>query len=411
MFVVSIPPKEHMMDQPGPPTKSYYVINTFVSQTPDNVNKAIDYYYEKYRMFISLANQKLNTQILNQINGTLSIEQMFQNAYDTYNTQVAVNWQNLQKQDSKTLQTKIQNFNTYTKQLTARGQQFIQLRDFLAYMNEGTIDNYDQIPGAINLSTIQTLIQSFISAPGDSPQSLGAHRSRLFGEIFEQATQSLIQDSTQYLLGYMQTGGEKSLLPSGRVAQGKSDGMFFIDTKMDGGLITQTIPGSKASYAVTSQHNIPLEVSTLFDVTGGINQVLNQYTALGSIQGGMLGVSNKAQVGNLSSFGSFAPSAQIIKNREPHIGAKKISQYFHYQEDFKDYASYIVSKYLINIIGVYNGIISTGNEMMPTYLWLEQLYNSFRTIRHSIDLGSSKESASSGAKYSVHNKLVISKVK
>ena len=408
MFVCSIPAKEKALDQKGPPNKSYYVISTFVSQTPIYVNKAIDYYYEKYKTFINLANQKITSNIIQQNRNVLSISEMLQKAYTTYNTQTSLNWQSLQAQNTAMLQAKIQQFNQYTKQLAEAGEKSFAFRDFLQQMSYNSTINYDEIPGSVNIGSIQQLIDSFLNISTESTKALGGARSALFGEIFEQGVNTSILENSKNILGYIQTGNSKSVLPGGIVGKGKSDGMFFVDINTDGGLIKNST--TKGEIAVTKNNNIELEASQIFDLgNDGLNNALNMYSKENNIRGGMLGITNKSWVGKTGSFGNFAYSAAQIRSRRLPEG--EISKYFHYQEDFNDYNSYIVSKYLINILGVYNGIVATGDEIMPTYVWLANLYNSFRTIRHASSLITSTVSASSGVKYDVHNKLIIAKTK
>ena len=64
------------------------------------------------------------------------------------------------------------------------------------------------------------------------------------------------------------------------------------------------------------------------------------------------------------------------------------------------------------IIGIYNGIVVTGSGMMPTYRWLYSIYNSYRTLRHTFNLVESRNSNSGseyGARYSVHNSIVVAR--
>lgn len=406
MFVAatSIEPPAKVAQQPGPPKKNYYIVNTFVSQTSSLVDEAVDFYYQKYKIFIQLADSRLQQEFASLYRSNITFKDAFQRAYNTYSTQIASHWTQIQSTSTQQLSPNIQAFNNYTRALQSAGETQLDLRDVLQQLSQGAIINYSSIPGTVDLNSIHKLLDSFSKKDVNNVRSIAGARSRLMGEIFEQGANSILAEGTHQLLGYMQVGGVRSLLPGGTVGYGKSDGMFFA-TSMDGGLTT--LP-NKAS--VTKNHQIELEASKLFDLDdGGAQQAIAQYANLNDFRGGMLGTTVKAWIGNTGTFGSFSPTAKIINNRQIAESSNgEISEWFSELQDFKAYNSYIVAKYLINIIGVYNGIIITGNEMMPTYQWLQNLYNSFRTIRHVNSIKESKEtSRGSGRKYWASNKLVI----
>ena len=413
-IVVTIPSKEEAKVQGWNKSKSYYIIDNIKTQMIENVNQAIDYYYQKYKTFINLYNNKLQQQniVSAQI---MSLEQLFNQAMDQYNTQVVFNWENVQKQSSQDLQIKAQQLNVYTQWLQKHGQNNIALRDILAFFSTNGVVNYNQIPGKVDLNTIQGLINKFIGSSSNqqSPRQLGGHRSRLMGEIIEQGANSIIAENTQGLIGYVQVGSKNSILPNRTVAQGKTDGMLFVNVTMDGGLIQHSQNFYKAfgqfpQYTTTKNHNLILEASEIFDLSyGGLQQGLNSYVN-NSLYGSMLGITNKAWTGTTGTLGSFSISANEIRNRK----SEGIEEFFKDKQEFHLYTSFVTSKYLINIIGAFNGIVSTGSTMQPTYLWLANLYNNYYTIRHSDNLKDSSISWSGeewGKKYKVHNSIIVAR--
>ena len=413
VFANAMPPKETVRVQGWNQTKDYYVVKNFKTHLVHNVNQTIEYYHQKYNTFITAANQKLQKTLLPLLEVS-SVEELLEVAIANYNSNVALSWENIQRQSSAELQEKAKEFEKITKSLQQKGETIIQFKEILKHFSTDKTINYDHIPGVVNLNSIQTQLSSFVSYKGDSPRALGGHRSRLFGEIIEQGCGSMIYEQLMGLLGHIQTGDKNSFLPNGTVGQGKTDNMFFVDVSCDGGLTehAQSFYGTKKGqyldYSTTTNHSIALEASEIFDLTyGGLQQALNS-NVNHYLRGNMMGVNNKAWIGQSGTFGSFSISAQEIRQRKK----EGISDWFVHPEEFHIYTAYVVSKYLINIIGVFNGMIATGSQMMPTYAWLYKLYNSGRALRHSDNLKESYGYTNKnwGVKYKISNSLNVSKL-
>lgn len=410
-FVVSVPPPEHVPEQPYR-SKNYYIINTFITQTASHTDIAIDYYYDKYLMFIKQLAAQADQQFSSASVAVPSIWQMFEQAYSRYTTNGAPLWRALQSQSTANLRQLASKLNAETQKLVASGQTYIDFQNVLNIMTNTSISS-NKLPGTININSINGRLSSFLGSSTLTTRQAGSHRANLFGEIFEQGVGTMFADSFQGLLGYLQVGRENSWLPNNTVAQGKTDSMFFVDVQTDGGLqqhgqSTYQFRGKYPNYTTTQQHNIELEASQLFDLSQKGDALARSKYISDSLRGGMMGVSVKSWIGQTGSFGSFSTSASEINARRPN----GISTYFEDQETFNDYNAYVVSKYLINIIGAYNAILATGDEIMPTYRWLASLYSGerLRRIRHST-MKAAKESASgSGKHFYVSNRLSVSYV-
>lgn len=415
MSFVAIKPLERLQ-APIILEKDHYIIVTFLGKMTENTNDTINYYYQKYYNFIRNANAKINQQLSNMQSSVPSIGTLFNQAFANYNINVSKIWSMIQNTDTQTLRSRVAAFNSYTQQLQSQGQTVVDFYQFLNYMSNNSIPAGTQIPGVINIQSISSFMNDFLNPKVVSSKSLGGHRGRLFGEVFEQGTNSMIAANVANLLAYIQVGNQNSILPNKTVAQGKTDGMFFADSGADGGIVqhTQTFyknPRTRAypTYATTKNQSIELEASTLFDLStkNGLTSALATYTSIGSARGSMIGTSVKAWTGSKGSFGSFSISAREINNRSDGSRDDSISTYFDDIETFKLYNEYVVSKYLINIIGAYNAIMVTGDEILPTYQWLYNLYSSSLRIRHSIMRARKMSVSGYGEHYYVSNKLAV----
>lgn len=401
MLVIDIPSPEKVKLQGWNKNKPYYVVHNFKTHMIYNVNLAINYYYQKYKMFITLANTQFAAK-LGILATVPSLETMFNQAFNEYNSSVAPAWENIQNMKTTQLQSRLKAFNSETQLLEAGAENLINFGQLLQYLNNNEIinSNIKTLPNTINLTHLQSVMSNFLSL--SSGQQAGGQRSIIFGEIFEQGANGIINSNIDGLLNYFQVGSKNSLLPNGKIGYGKTDGLLTLDSIS---IIDQKV--GKNTITVTNQ-NIPLEASELFDLSqGGYLSALGKYIE-NPAAGGILGITNKAWTGNRGTFGSFSASASEIVSRT----SQGISEWFAESEEFHLYSSYVVSKYLINIIGAHNAIIASGSHMGPTYQWLANLYNNSNTIRHADNLKSSIGSRSGeewGRKYIVRNNLIIAR--
>ena len=416
--------------------REYYVIHTFHSNIPKLVNKAIDYYYEKYMHFMRLADQQFSQNIRALVHDNQDIQSLFQEAFENYETNIGVAWQTLQNQNSSDLQTNLRTFREQTRQINDSCNNIIGFGAFLRAMAYNENVNYNEIPGTINLNNLP--IDQFINTPAENIRQLAGLRSTIFGQIFEDGANSALFDFVNdqlrllsfYQLGYLSTGNQKALLPPNapnkatKIGFGKTDGMLFVDADCDGGLVEhyRDPVKNRGRYSTTRRHSIELEASEIYDLSsiepgGDLYQAMKKYIE-DPLRGGMLGITDKAWVGQTGSMGSFAYSANEINNRPIVRTPGRVSAYFTWYDDFQAYNVYVVAKYLINIIGAYNGIVSTGTQIIPTYNWLFNLYNisnnnRTRAIRHSVvgknsDDGWEQRAKHNAQIYKVSNKLIVS---
>ena len=409
-FVVQIPLPEHVPEQPYN-NIDYYIVSTFITKAAKNTDIAIDYYYDKYLTFIRRLAAQHTTSMRNMQAAVPSLWQMFEQVYNRYAATGAPLWQTLQTTSTNNLRNLAHALNTTTQQLNAAGQTHIDFQNILNTMTNTSTLPGNRLPGTVNINSIGTHLSQFLNSSTQTSRQVGARRANLFGEIFEQGVGTMMRDSFQGLMGYLHVGRENSWLPNSMIAQGKTDNMFFVDIHTDGGLqrhnqSTYSFRGGYPQYATTLNNTIELEASTLFDLSKGGERIAHDRYIFDNLRSGMIGMSVKSWIGQTGSFGSFSISAAEINRRDP----KGISTYFEDQETFNDYNAYIVSKYLINIIGAYNAIMATGDEIMPTYRWLASLYNGqrLRRIRHSTYKAAKESASGSGKHFYVSNRLSVS---
>lgn len=355
-----------------------WVINTFITQQIPNYNKAIDYYYQKVQNFMSQGELMLKQQLLaNSLYGQ-SIEDIFNDAFVQYNQKISDPWKEIQQQSTSQLQSK---FNALTRQLDSNGSNILDTGSLLAALSPKTSSsiNVTNIKGFMDLTQYINRIQSFGSARGNTRQ-LGGLRADIMGDLFEAIGNNQINNETYNLFHTYLIGKKNSYLPSGKIAQGKTDVLISLHKAT---IVDNTDPLTKSTFSTFGKSGIPLEASMLFDLTqGDLTEAYLKYYKDGLITSGMLGISAKATI-NKPSLGSFARSASEFRNRRS-IG---ISKGFAHQEDAENYTAYIISKYLINVIGVYNGLIMSGNNGIEyTYQWLYNLFNNGYHLYHSIKM-------------------------
>lgn len=364
-------------------TKKPWPIRTFLTQENKHVNYAIAYYYQKMMVFVNRANSQLQ-QNLNQWYGVQTIQEVFEQAADAYDKKFASVWAAIQNTSTKDLQANVNRLNNYTQQLMLTGQKTISFASILSMLTNGTIGSAqtNNIPGTININQIQTYLSSLASSyEYGTPQQIGAHRALAFGQIYESGVNSMLAANMKHLLNYFGTGHQRTMKTLTANAAGKTDGLFTITgVNYDLSQISPILSGTLSDSGQAK--NIILEEYGDIDLSnGGFHQAIMKY-ASNPTAAGMIGIQNKAWIKPSGTMGSYALSAAEITAR---VG--DISDWFANDGRFANYTGYVVSKYLINIIGAHNALMATGaHGFTSTYLWLYNLYTSGKHIRHSFNL-------------------------
>lgn len=383
LFSLPKPTRMIAIDNTRNYTKKDWPVETFVTQENEHVNDAIEYYYQKMLSFTRITNQLLSKQLQDWYS-VQSIEELFAQASDTYDKQFTDIWSQIQKTKTNDLQPMVNQLNEYTRQLQMAGEQTISFASILSVLTNqqpGKISS-NQIPGSININSFQTKLLSFVNAYGhSSPHQLGAHRALALGEIYEQGVNSMLASGTKNLLNSFATGNQRNMKTLTSELTSKTDGLFTISgVSVNLNEISPLLNGTINGNGTTSK-KIILDLYDDIDLSSKERELsIQKY--LTDPATSMLGIQNKAWIRPSGTMGSFAKSANEIRAR---VGG--ISQWFANDGRFANYTGYTLSKYLINAIGAHNALMATGaHGIMPTYMWLWNLYMSGKHLRHSFNL-------------------------
>lgn len=371
----------------------YYVVNTFESETATNYDTAIRYYQLKTQNLMQNLQNQINNQFINELKTIPNIEKLFQETFSNYNNNFSSLWEKIynQKYDQTKLAEKLQQWKNLNEDIEAPITKAAYTVNFLNHLADNNkITNLDlKNTTGINFSSIQKIEQKIIKGEYLTAKAYGGARGNYFGEIFEQGAGLVAQNALGSLFNIIQVGGHRSKSASalGNIIQGKTDyGIFGFDIE-----IQKNDKWGKAYVNKSTNEIIPMEALEAIDLgviksEGLVEEIVTKY-ASGSrgLIGGMSmkqwtdnTITNAARTSG-ASFGRSALSAKYVNERRPD----GITANFSSQSTFELYTAYAISRFLLNIIGVYNIIIASGSNMTLTHDWLASIKNSCRLV-HTI---------------------------
>ena len=385
-----------------------YPIKTFQTHMEQNVKDAIWYYYWKYNIFIQTVEKNCHKKLIMDVLAIPSFKELLEQVMKTHQLNTANIWNDIMT-NKKNMKTRLINMakecNNLTNSEKLSSNALVRI-DFLLKklksQNIQTASLKSAFPSTISLNTILADL-SVISDPKSSDSSYIGARTDLLGRIYETGISNLSKDALGSILSVMQTGDLNARLPNNTIGQIKSDAflsMKSLNFNLNQGITTHL---DKDTGEV-----IELEESALINVENDadLRRLLNKQ--FNGERAGMLGLNIKSWTnrGAGGSLGKFSISAQEINNRS----SGNISERFSSADAFRAYNGYVVSKYLINIIGAYNGLMVTGYQFEPTYFWLQNLYNQDLLIGHKRHgYATSLSGKDGGKKYLVGSDLSILK--
>lgn len=334
----------------------------------------------------ALQNQ-LKKQFINELKDIPNIEQLFEEAFNNYNTNFQPLWESIysKQYDQKTLAIKLREWQQLNQNLDENLTGAAYTVKFLEHIanSDGSNFNLNNTKG-IDFSTIQNTEQKIMDEKFITAKKFGGARGRYFGEIFEQGAGLTFQNSLGSLMNILQIGGEKSYsAAAGRKTYGKTDYGFFgfnVDIQTDDKL-------GKVFVNKDTEEIIPMEAIEVIDLkTQSIDSILTEYTSgsKGLIGGATMKQWTDTMITNVArtsggSFGRSQLSAQYVNKRQP----QGIADNFSTRTTFEDYTAYAISRFLLNVIGVYNIIVASGSHTSFTHDWLTSIKNSSKLV-HTI---------------------------
>ena len=373
----------------------YYIINTFKSETESNYDAAIHYYRMRTKFLMESLQDRLISQFSGELTSLPNIDQLFEEAFANYNTSFQPLWESIySKQYSQSeLSAKLKQWQDIVKNMDDSISGAAYTVKFLEHLanSDGSNFNLNNTNG-IDFSTISKTEQKIMAEQFAKAKSYGGARGRYFGEIFEQGAGLVLQNSLGTLMNVLQLGGEKSASASnlGRKTYGKTDyGFFGFDVKIEsddqlGNIFVNQSTGE----------TIPMEAIEAIDLgTTSVDQILKEYTSgsRGLIAGATMKQWTDDMITNVSrtsggSFGRSQLSAAYVNKRQPD----GIADNFSSRIIFEDYTAYAISRFLLNIIGVYNIMVASGSHIAFTHNWLESMQNASRLVHTIKDSGNGR---------------------
>lgn len=401
--------------------KAYWPVQTFRTQADKNYEAAVKYYKTKKENFIKATAQK-KSQISQQMYTVESLDERLTNEIKNFNSIIAKNWGKIY--DSKISRAELESaLIEWNKATHIIDENMISGLGLIQLINQLSLGIDPIVPAKDNtLSSISALSLDFlhqlvtqVSQETLTNQQYAGVRARALGEIFESLLLICTQEGLGDIFSVLKIGDKSTGLSSvgNKAIQGKSDIMFFADN-----VRLQTNAAGLTTAITNAGEQILLDALSWWDLeTDGIsrfNSMLNGTNA------GVLGISakqwnekiigHKTGLSSKASFGNSALTEAMIAQRWSPRGPKTISWVFGSAQNFTAYTGYIVSRYLINVIGAYNGIMAFGNSMYFTSDWLEKIRSQSLMIAHQFKWGavaSKKRGTTADKAYNVTPHLVI----
>lgn len=380
------------------PIDNYYIINTFKSETQTNYDIAIRYYRARTKILMNALQSQLKEKFTQELEDIPDIEKLFEEAFKNYNANFQPLWENIygQQYSQEALAVKLEEWKKMTDNMDESISGAAYTVKFLEHLanSDGSNFNLNNTQG-IDFSSIQKTQQRIMQREFTKAKSYGGARGRYFGEIFEQGAGLALQNSLGSLMNILQLGGEKSKSASnlGRKTYGKTDyGFFGFDVSIESDEELGNVLVDKDTGEV-----IPMEAVEAIDLgKTSLKEILSTYTSgsRGLVAGATMKQWTDEMITNISrtsggSFGRSQLSAQYVNKRQP----EGIADNFSNRQIFEDYTAYAISRFLLNIIGIYNIMIASGSHLSFTHDWLQSMQNSSRLVHTIKDGGNGKFTA------------------
>lgn len=365
-----------------------YVIRTFNSERESNYDIAIKFYRQKTDALLNSLKNEVLMNLNQNIQSIENIDEIFEKGLEQAEKGLA-SFEALynQKISGSVLQERIAEFNQSNQAITEgleNGFETAQFLNMLAGQQVADISD-TSLPNTIDLSAQSKVLKSFSTRGYGSAAAAGGARARLMGEIMEQLALQLAQGNLQTLFKtFTQTGAFKTQSFNSKLTYGKSD-LLFTTADID---YQQLDTGETVGNI--NQEEVQLDLNQAVDLNDreGAQQLLDQYTT-GSraLIGGMTVKqwSNNVLGQNDATFAHSKYTQNLINQRFPNHA---ISEGFSERATFNLYTAYVISRFLINVIGVYNILVSNASEITTTAAWLQGLKKQYM-LEHEIKVKNS----------------------
>lgn len=388
--------------------RNYYPVKTFMTKTKSHYEKAVEYYEAKQETFRTILIQQVNNIGGTYHNAQLqTLQGMFNNETTRLDKTFFKGWSEMYNShwNPNKLQPALQKFNSATLALSASMMEIDEGVDLINYLNyslNGANSSKISAPMYSDLSLsavryissngLNTLINTYTGPiVGKKIQEYNGYKASAFGELFEELLEGGFKGAIGDLLNVLNIGGELTGMNLSGAAgpkytQGKTDILLsitpvIIDKDSDGRAIGKTTDANGKPITVTLDADDLIDLDTNDSTT--LQEIINkkaEFAGIGAKQWTLSPILNSRLSASSrkysASMGSFALTRDKANAREYYEedGEGYITEYFSTANKFTQYTGYLVSKYLINVIGELNIFMAFGDQLMTTSHFLNSLY-------------------------------------
>ena len=368
-----------------------YVINTFISQRESNMDVAIKYYRQKTDFLLQSIQNKLTLMAQQDLSSIEDLNSIFEKKLQEISSQMGDLETFYNKKIKGTdLQKRIAEYHQTVQQMEDGIEQGFDTIKFLNYLqgNKAPVEIKEGsggLPETIDLSGQTKVLETMAQQGYVTASAAGGARARLVGEITEQVVVEMTKGNLQELFALITPAGTKQTRNfSGGLTQGKSD-MLLATVQTDFKELD-----SKETVAVISNKEIELDLVEAIDLES--SDALTQLEKYTSGEYGMIGGmtikqwSDKVLGTHNATFAHSSYTMNLINDRYPN---KMVAKNFSSRNVFRQYTAYVISKFLVNVIGVYNILVANATGIETTANWLQRLKTSNYALEHVVKLENS----------------------
>lgn len=343
---------------------SNYRVKTFDSQATQNYIAAIQYYRAKFQILFQQLSKNVKSKFA--INADYDLEYLFNHCADSF----LFDWEKLynsKKVNYEVMKKTVDQLQQYVQRDNAGRAARI---DYLLFINKlaenagldsNVFQNVDNIPQYLDLSSLAKIWNKIEKGQNTSIPNL-------MGEIFEQGVTGILQNSLDGLFAKIEQTG--SAYAKGKKV--KPDALLSISdfTVKDASIKSgkKTVRNNEIDIGGNS---FRFEVENLIDLE---NPMTDLQSILNQSYPGLIGMTAKqwTDQAGYKSIAKFKIPTDTIFSKEELNNFQPTT--------LRLYNVWIISRYLISILGSLNVIVASGSHIQTTDAFLSSLLSQNRAI-------------------------------
>ena len=335
-----------------------YKINTFDTQASYNYDKAINYYNLKIQSLLKM----METRTLSELKTEQDLEAYLSQVTFAFNK----DWETLYNSKAITYDVMKQTVDSLSQQINSENENTAKKIDYVVFLNELAKNaglsnlnfNNDNLPAFLDLSGLERIWTKLQKGENTSIPNL-------MGEIFEQGITGVLQNALGEIFAQIEQTG--SAYVKGKKV--KPDALLSLEsfTIQDAAIDRGKKKPMKNNVIEVGGDVFNFEIMDLIDLSEYGNNVEAMKGLANMVNPGIIGMTAK-QWTDSASYKSIAKFK--IPSTEPFTKAEL--------EGMKDstlrlYNTWVISKYLISVLGSLNLVIASGSHTTTTSSFLRNL--------------------------------------